>query len=188
MQTDGRTDRHDEANFSTASTTLCFVSRTFIVFRTLHSHYRKQNLGSGLIILGSGSRLWAYNFGQWNLGSGLIIFGQWNLGSGLIILGSGISTVRQSCQPLLVVSLGVVLCHDCLEVSHVRETFYSTAKFMTYAKPRDSVVHDLCVPVMMKHFELSRNNNCLFCDVLCIVCLYMYTEQLPPGGYPIAVK
>jgi len=29
---------------------------------------------------------------------------------------------------------------------------------------------------------------CLFCDVLCIVCAYMCTELLPPGGYPIAVK
>jgi hypothetical protein len=29
---------------------------------------------------------------------------------------------------------------------------------------------------------------CLFFDVPCIVCLYMCTEQLPPGGYPIAVK
>jgi len=29
---------------------------------------------------------------------------------------------------------------------------------------------------------------CLFCDVLCIVCVYMCTEQLLPGGYPIAVK
>ena len=28
----------------------------------------------------------------------------------------------------------------------------------------------------------------LFCDVSCIVCVYMCTEQLPPGGYPIAVK
>jgi len=29
---------------------------------------------------------------------------------------------------------------------------------------------------------------CLFFDVLCIVCVYMCTELLPPGGYPIAVK
>ena len=29
---------------------------------------------------------------------------------------------------------------------------------------------------------------CLFCVVLCIVCVYMCIEQLPPGGYPIAVK
>jgi len=29
---------------------------------------------------------------------------------------------------------------------------------------------------------------CLFCDVPCIVCVYMCTEQLPPGGYPTAVK
>jgi hypothetical protein len=29
---------------------------------------------------------------------------------------------------------------------------------------------------------------CLFCLVLCIVWVYMCTELLPPGGYPIAVK
>jgi len=29
---------------------------------------------------------------------------------------------------------------------------------------------------------------CLFCDILCIVCVYVCTELLPPGGYPIAVK
>jgi len=29
---------------------------------------------------------------------------------------------------------------------------------------------------------------CLFWDVSCVVCVYMCTEQLPPGGYPIAVK
>jgi hypothetical protein len=29
---------------------------------------------------------------------------------------------------------------------------------------------------------------CLFYDVLCIVCVYMCTELLPPGGYPNAVK
>jgi len=28
---------------------------------------------------------------------------------------------------------------------------------------------------------------CMFC-VLCIVCVYMCTELLPPGGYPIAVN
>jgi hypothetical protein len=28
----------------------------------------------------------------------------------------------------------------------------------------------------------------LFCVVLCIVCVYMCTELLPLGGYPIAVK
>jgi hypothetical protein len=29
---------------------------------------------------------------------------------------------------------------------------------------------------------------CLFCDVSCIVYVYMFTGQLPPGGYPISVK
>jgi len=29
---------------------------------------------------------------------------------------------------------------------------------------------------------------CLFCVVLCIVCVYMYTVLLPPGGYPVAVN
>jgi len=28
----------------------------------------------------------------------------------------------------------------------------------------------------------------LFCVVLCIVCVYMCTVLLPPGGYPIAVN
>jgi len=28
----------------------------------------------------------------------------------------------------------------------------------------------------------------LFCVVLRIVCVYMFTVLLPPGGYPIAVK
>jgi len=28
----------------------------------------------------------------------------------------------------------------------------------------------------------------LFCVTLCIVRVYMCTELLPPGGYPIAVK
>jgi hypothetical protein len=138
-RTDGQTDT-TKLIFRPAPTTLCFVSRTFIVLRILHSHYRKQNLGSGLIIL-----------------------------------GNGISTVHQGCQALLVVSLGVVLCHDCLEVAHVRETLYSTAKFMTYAKPRDSVVHDLWVPVMMNQFELSRNNNffVLWRSLYCL-CVYVY--------------
>jgi hypothetical protein len=29
---------------------------------------------------------------------------------------------------------------------------------------------------------------CLFCVVLFIVCVYMCTELLPPGGYPTAVN
>jgi len=29
---------------------------------------------------------------------------------------------------------------------------------------------------------------CLFCVVLCFVCVYMCTVLLPPGGYPIAVN
>jgi hypothetical protein len=28
----------------------------------------------------------------------------------------------------------------------------------------------------------------LFCAILCIVCVYIFTVLLPPGGYPIAVK
>jgi len=29
---------------------------------------------------------------------------------------------------------------------------------------------------------------CLFCVVLCIICVYMCTELLPLGSYQIAVK
>jgi len=35
---------------------------------------------------------------------------------------------------------------------------------------------------------LCCSRHCLFCDVLRIVCVYMCTELLPPGGYPVAVK
>jgi hypothetical protein len=35
---------------------------------------------------------------------------------------------------------------------------------------------------------LCCSMHCLFCVVLCIVSVYMCTELLPPGGYPIAVK
>jgi len=35
---------------------------------------------------------------------------------------------------------------------------------------------------------LCRSVYCLFCVVPCIVCVYMCTVLLPPGGYPIAVK
>jgi hypothetical protein len=37
-------------------------------------------------------------------------------------------------------------------------------------------------------FFLCCSMCCLFCDVLFIVYVYTCTEQLPPGGYPIAVK
>jgi hypothetical protein len=29
---------------------------------------------------------------------------------------------------------------------------------------------------------------CMFCVVLCIICMYTCTVLLPPGGYPIAVN
>ena len=44
----------------------------------------------------------------------------------------------------------------------------------------------LCIFVLFYVFLCSL--YCLFCDVSCIVCVYTCTEQLPPGGYSIAVK
>jgi hypothetical protein len=49
------------------------------------------------------------------------------------------------------------------------------------------------MPAKMGHgphsfYLLCCSMYCLFCDVPCIVCMYMFTEQLPPGGYSIAVK
>jgi len=41
---------------------------------------------------------------------------------------------------------------------------------------------------MLFHAFLCRSMYYLFCDVLCIVCVYMCTVLLPPGGYQIAVK
>jgi hypothetical protein len=46
-------------------------------------------------------------------------------------------------------------------------------------------MHFLCCSM---HFFLCCSMWCLFCDVPGIVCVYMCTVLLPPGGYPIAVK
>ena len=42
--------------------------------------------------------------------------------------------------------------------------------------------------VLFYVFSLCCFMYCFFSDVLCIVCVYMCTVLLPPGGYPIAVK
>jgi len=42
--------------------------------------------------------------------------------------------------------------------------------------------------VLFYVFFVRSSMYCLFCVVLCIVCEYICTELLPPGGYPIAVK
>jgi hypothetical protein len=45
----------------------------------------------------------------------------------------------------------------------------------------------LCI-FMLFYVFLCCSMYCWFCEVLCIVCVYMCTVLLPPGGYPIAVK
>jgi len=45
----------------------------------------------------------------------------------------------------------------------------------------------LCIFVLFYVF-LCCSMYCLFCDLLCIVRVYICTELLPPGGYQIAVK
>jgi hypothetical protein len=37
-------------------------------------------------------------------------------------------------------------------------------------------------------YFLCSSMYCLFCVIIYIVCVYMCTILLPPGGYPIAVK
>ena len=46
----------------------------------------------------------------------------------------------------------------------------------------------LFLVVVLLYVFLCCSTYRLFCDVPCIVCVYMCTEELPPGGYPIAVK
>ena len=46
----------------------------------------------------------------------------------------------------------------------------------------------MAVVIMHVHKFLCCCMYFLFCDVLCIVCVYVCTVLLPPGGYPIAVK
>jgi hypothetical protein len=46
----------------------------------------------------------------------------------------------------------------------------------------------LCIFLYCSMYFLCCSMYSLFCDVPCIVCVYMCTDQLPPGGYPIAFK
>jgi hypothetical protein len=42
--------------------------------------------------------------------------------------------------------------------------------------------------VVLFYVFLCCSMYSLFCDVPCVIYVYMRTEQLPPGGYSIAVK
>ena len=53
---------------------------------------------------------------------------------------------------------------------------------------KDGARPALFLVVVLFYVFLCCSMYCLFCDVPCIVCVYMCTEQMPPGGYPIAVK
>ena len=53
--------------------------------------------------------------------------------------------------------------------------------------PKDGARPALFLIVVLFYVFLC-SMYCLFCDASCIVFVYMYTEQLPPGGYPIEVN
>jgi hypothetical protein len=87
--------------------------------------------------------------------------------------------------------------------SHARQLFtcpYTSLAALTSRQPFTSKARLLIYPpsysflcCSMYFFVLCYVLLCcsmywLFCDVLCIVCVYMFTEQPPLGGYPIAVK
>jgi len=64
--------------------------------------------------------------------------------------------------------------------------FFLSCKANARVKPAKTGARPALFLVLLYVFLCSMYY--LFCDVPCIVCVYMCTEQLPPGGYPIAVK
>jgi len=56
------------------------------------------------------------------------------------------------------------------------------------ARPALFLVVVLLYVIFVLFYVFLCSMYCLFGDVPYIVCVYMCTEQLPPGGYPIAVK
>jgi hypothetical protein len=73
-------------------------------------------------------------------------------------------------------------------LTEVFQCFFLSFKANARVKPAKTGhgPHSFYVVVLFYVFLCSM--YCLFCDVLCIVCVCMCTEQLPPGGFPIAVK
>jgi hypothetical protein len=57
-----------------------------------------------------------------------------------------------------------------------------------YVRNLYKVIKALFLFFVLFYVFLCCSVYCLFYVVLCIVCVYMCTELLPPGGYPIAVK
>jgi len=90
--------------------------------------------------------------------------------------------------------LNVCLCMTTL--TEVFPCFFLSCKANTRVKPRKDgtrpalflVVVSLYVFFFLLFCVFLCSLYCLFCEVSCIVCVYMCTEQLPPGGYPVAVK
>jgi hypothetical protein len=85
-------------------------------------------------------------------------------------------------------------CYDYVFSLYVYIHWGFTVHFpQLYAKCQGKTHKDgarpaLFLVVVLFYVLLYCSIYCLFCDVPCIVYVYMCTEQLPPGGYPIAVK
>jgi hypothetical protein len=71
-------------------------------------------------------------------------------------------------------------------LTEVFPCFFLSCKANARVKPAETGhrPHNSLVVVLFYVF-FCVSIYCLFCNVPCIVCVYMCTEQLPPGGYSI---
>jgi hypothetical protein len=81
----------------------------------------------------------------------------------------------------------LIVCLCMTTLTEVFPCFFLSYKAHARVKPAKTG-HGSTLPVVFYVFLCSVYVYCLFCDVHCIVCVYMFTEQLPPGGYSIVVK
>ena len=59
---------------------------------------------------------------------------------------------------------------------------------ISYIKTRKDGGRPALFLIFVLFYVFLCSMYCLFYVVICIVCVYMCTVLLPPGGYPIAVK
>jgi len=89
-----------------------------------------------------------------------------------------------------------IVCLYMATLTEVFPCFFLSCKANTRVKPAKTghgphSSYFLCFSMyffVLFYVFLCCSMYCLFCVVLCIVFVYMCTELLPPGGYPIAVK
>ena len=83
----------------------------------------------------------------------------------------------------------LIICLYLTTLSEVFSCLFLSCKANARVNPsKDGARTALFLIFVLFYVFLCCSMYCLFCVVLYIVLLYMCTELLPPGGYPISVK